>query len=178
MIDSNKPRKAHWERNLCQYAHRAEPLFDVFPSVEALRWVLFVRNIDARGWELHLRDLKSSGNQAEYVSHGGSFVQACKAGELDIVKAIVERTQVDMKARGFGDRTPLHWAAYNGHLRVVQYVCEQGADMDVKDLAGMTPLRWAAGNGHLHVAQYLREQGTDDHHICACPPSLDPSQRA
>ena len=100
MIDSNKPRKAHWERNLRQYAPRAEPLFDVFVSVEALRWVLFVRNIDARGWELHLRDPKSSGNQTKYVSHGGSFVPACKAGELDIVKAIVERTQVGMEDTG------------------------------------------------------------------------------
>jgi len=61
VIDSNKPSKAHWERNLRQYAHRAEPLLDMFPSKDARRWTLFVRNIDARGWELHLRDPKSSG---------------------------------------------------------------------------------------------------------------------
>ena len=53
VIDSNTPSKSHWERNLRQYAHRAEPLFYVFTSIEALRWVLLVRNIDARGWELH-----------------------------------------------------------------------------------------------------------------------------
>ena len=49
------------------YAHHEEPLIDVFTSMEALRWVLFVRNIDARGWELHLRDLKSSGNQTKVI---------------------------------------------------------------------------------------------------------------
>jgi len=66
-----------------QYEHREEPLFDVFTSVESLRWVLFVRNIDARGWELHLRDPENSGIQTKYLSHGGSFIQAWKAGELE-----------------------------------------------------------------------------------------------
>ena len=86
--------------------------------------MLFVRNIDARGWELHLRDPLSRDNQTKYLAHGGSFHQACRAGELDIVKAIVERTQVDMEATGEWNRTPLHWAALKGHLPVVQYLCE------------------------------------------------------
>ena len=47
----------------------------------------------------------SGGNQTEYLPHGGSFNQACKAGELDIVKAMVERTQADMEARDWSDWT-------------------------------------------------------------------------
>ena len=42
MIDSRKPSKAHWERNLCQCAHRTELLFNTFMSIEALRWTLFL----------------------------------------------------------------------------------------------------------------------------------------
>jgi len=72
--------------------HQAEPFFNSYTSTEALRWTLFLRSIDARGWELHLRYPKGSGYQTEYLSHGGSFVQACQAGELDIEKVIVERT--------------------------------------------------------------------------------------
>ena len=53
VIDSKKLSKSHWGRSLRQYAHRAEPLFNTFTSIDALRWTLFVRNIDARGWELH-----------------------------------------------------------------------------------------------------------------------------
>ena len=86
VIGSNKPSKSHSGRTLRLYAHRAEPLFRVFTPIEALRWVLFVRNIDARGWELQLRDPESSGNQTKYVSYGGSFLKACKARELDIVR--------------------------------------------------------------------------------------------
>ena len=73
MIDSNKPSKAHWERNLRQYAHHAGPLFITLRSIEALRWVLFLRTIDVRGWELHLRDPESSGNQTECLSQLVAF---------------------------------------------------------------------------------------------------------
>ena len=52
VLGSNKLSKAHWKRKLRQYALHAEPLFNTFTSTEALRWVLFVRNIYAIyvGW--------------------------------------------------------------------------------------------------------------------------------
>jgi len=52
VLQSNKLSKSHWGRNLRQYALHAEPLFNMFTSTEALRWVLFVRNIYAIyvGW--------------------------------------------------------------------------------------------------------------------------------
>jgi len=61
-----------------------------FTSIEALRWTLVVRNI--------LRDPRSSGNQSKYVPPGGSFMQACQVGELDIVNAMLEGTQVELEA--------------------------------------------------------------------------------
>jgi len=71
-----------------------------------------------RGGELHLIYPKRSGKQTKYLSH---VIQACQAGELDIVTAMVERTQVDLDARGAYDWTALHLAAINGDLAVVQY---------------------------------------------------------
>jgi len=140
VIDENKISKSRWERNMRQYAHHAEPLFNKFTSVEARLWVQFVRNIDARGWELHLRDPKSSGNQTKYLSHGGSFIQACEAGEMDIVNAMVDRTQVDLEARSDHRRTPPHLAALYGHLPLMQYMCGQGADKEARDNGGSTAL--------------------------------------
>ena len=95
----------------------------MFTSIESLRWTLFFRNIDARAWELHLRDPRSGGKQTKYVSHGGSFLQACQAGELEIMRAMVERKQVDVEARDecSGD-APLDWVAGKGHIPVVQYL--------------------------------------------------------
>ena len=67
-----------------------------------------MRNVDAQGWELHLRDPYSSGNKAEYLSHDSEFLQGYQVEELDSAKAMVKRTQVDLRARGEYDRTPLH----------------------------------------------------------------------
>ena len=73
VIQSNKLSNAHWERNISQYTHHVESLLNQFTSIEALFWTLLVRNIDARGWELHLRGPESSGNQTEYFSHGDNL---------------------------------------------------------------------------------------------------------
>ena len=170
MLDSNKLSKSHWERNLCQYVHHMEPLLNNFRSIDglrwavrwALRWALFVRSIDARGWELHLIDPRSSGTQTKYLSHNDSFIHVSEHGELNVVNAMVERMQVDLEVRVEEDeegKTPLLRAAENGHLPVVQCLWEQGAAKEARGRYSRTPLHWEAHNGHFTVVQCLCEQG-------------------
>ena len=52
------------------------------------------------------------------------------------------------------NRVPLLMAAYNGHLPVVQYLCEQGVDKEVRDGNNRTPLDIATGKGQTHVIRY------------------------
>ena len=166
-IHKNKQCKAHWENNLRKYAHRAKPLFDFFTSVASLGFV-FERKIDVpRDWELRLifKDYFGKG-QHKSLTHNESFVKVCQYGDLRIVRGMVERTQMNLEARGEFDSydefdTPLLRAARYGHLPVVQYLCEQGADKEAKDRCGHTPLHLAAAKGHLPVVQYLCEQGAD-----------------
>jgi ankyrin repeat protein len=54
--------------------------------------------------------------------------------------------------RSFGGRTPLHWAARNGHAQAVAYLvkdCE--VDLEAETLDGTTAFCWAAWQGHLDV---------------------------
>jgi len=108
-----------------------------------------------------LIDPKSSGNQPEYLSHGGRFIKAYEAGELEIVKAMVERAQGELEATDESGWTPLYFATDSSHLPAVQYLYEQGADIGVCDMGGDTPLHYVSVKGHLPAVQYLCDQGAD-----------------
>ncbi|KAL5362033.1 hypothetical protein BJX96DRAFT_185764 [Aspergillus floccosus] len=69
------------------------------------------------------------------------------------------RADLDLKD-DFG-RTPVSWAAANGHKGVVEYLVEKGAGLETKTKHGRTPLLWASDKGHEAVVKYLVEKGAD-----------------
>jgi len=57
--------------------------------------------------------------------------------------------------------TPLHLAAQEGHLSVVEYLFNQNTDINSKDKNDYTPLHLAAQEGHLSVVEYLINKKAD-----------------
>ena len=57
------------------------------------------------------------------------------------------------------DKTPLHWASNQGHLKIVELLVEAGADINAKDLTDWTPLHLAVKENHLKVVEYLVKKG-------------------
>ena len=55
--------------------------------------------------------------------------------------------------------TPLHYAAYEGLLDVVECLVRMGANLNAQDKKGYTPLHLATLKGHLPVVQYLVDTG-------------------
>jgi len=55
--------------------------------------------------------------------------------------------------------TPLHYAASNGHLSVVEYLVNKKAKTNEKDQYGRTPLRLANDTRKDDVAKFLKEHG-------------------
>jgi len=51
--------------------------------------------------------------------------------------------------------TPLMWAASMGHLAMVKYLVQNGADMSLVDEHGETALDLAKESGHDEVVEYL-----------------------
>jgi len=75
-----------------------------------------------------------------------------------VVKLLLKTGKVDVDSKNNNGRTPLSWAAENGHEAVVKLLLETGkVDVDSKnDYYGRTPLSWAAENGHEAMVKLLQ----------------------
>jgi len=96
------------------------------------------------------------------VAHGMGIFQACKEGDLELVKAFIQRdaTVVNTSKADTGI-TPLYIAAENGHTEIVQLLLQHHANKDLHLISGFTPLLIAARNGHTDVVQTLLDNGAD-----------------
>lgn len=90
---------------------------------------------------------------------------AAEKGNLEVVKCLCQRYQ-----KLFGDmkdyircltvrkKDALYYGARYGHLDVVKYLVENGADVNNQAIDGDSALHESASSGHLDVVQYLVRQ--------------------
>lgn len=72
-------------------------------------------------------------------------------------------TQLELDATDREKRSPLSWAAENGHVEIVRLLLSTGrVNPDLPDWHNRTPLSWAAEQGHHLVAELLLENGHID----------------
>ena len=88
----------------------------------------------------------------------------CRKGSLEIVKFCVLEKGLDVNSVDLLGRTGLILAARRGHLRIVQFLIERGADIDKQSVNQLgfsvtSALTSAAREGHLEVVQCLVKNG-------------------
>ncbi|KAN0069115.1 hypothetical protein V8E54_012744, partial [Elaphomyces granulatus] len=76
------------------------------------------------------------------------------------MSALPEKLQ-DVNRRDKDGRTPLSYAASNGHEAVVKLLLDNNADIESKDHDSRTPLLYAAWNGHEAVVKLLLDNNAN-----------------
>src|SRR5262249_44089402 len=89
-----------------------------------------------------------------------AFVFACMHGHIDAANLLLEKgAQVNAIPGGFDySGTGLHYAAYNGHRAMVDFLIGRGADVTIKDeKVGGTPAGWADASRHPEIRDFLKQ---------------------
>ncbi|NXM19594.1 ANKR6 protein, partial [Ploceus nigricollis] len=84
------------------------------------------------------------------------LVAAYKGQVENVVQLINRGAKVAVTKHG---RTPLHLAAYKGHLQVVQVLLKAGCDLDIQDDGDQTALHRAAVVGNTDIIATLIQEG-------------------
>uniref|UniRef100_A0A8D0GFQ7 Ankyrin repeat domain 49 n=1 Tax=Sphenodon punctatus TaxID=8508 RepID=A0A8D0GFQ7_SPHPU len=86
---------------------------------------------------------------------------AAEKNRLGTVQRILSQNLAPVNVRDEDHYTPLHRAAYSGHLHVVRELIAQGADIHALTVDGWTPLHSACKWSNTKVASFLLQHGAD-----------------
>jgi len=85
---------------------------------------------------------------------------AARRGDLAAIEKLRAAGSVDLDAATKYGATALSYACDKGHVEVVRFLIENGADLDHKDdFYGFTPIDWALFNEHVAVVKLLLQKG-------------------
>lgn len=114
-----------------------------------------------------LTELKKEGidvDQKERDEGKTPLIVACRMGKdgLPLITALIKHGANSIIKDRFG-LSPLHYAAYGGHLEVCQYLLDHGSTLEheAKDGNGWTALLYAIDGGHTQLALHLIEKGAN-----------------
>jgi ankyrin len=87
---------------------------------------------------------------------------ATAIGDIEGVKAFLINNPDLINAPQQWDKgyTPLHWAAYCGHTKLVKILIDKGAKVNSAE-CGVTPLYWAVRLNHVPTVKLLFDEGAD-----------------
>jgi len=103
--------------------------------------------------------------------HAGSFAQALSEKEYELIEAAEKglpgtvlsllNDSINPNIRDWNGMSPLHYAAQNGHLRIVKTLVLNEAKVDITDHDDRTPLHLSVHFDRLEIAEYLVQHYAD-----------------
>ena len=99
------------------------------------------------------------------IDYLGPFLTAAEYGQLSVLKQLFHDRKFHVDATGHPDqRSALHLAASNDHIKIVEFLHEHGADINLPDCQGRTPLHASVEkSGRYLCLQYLLKENVNVH---------------
>ena len=88
------------------------------------------------------------------------LIDAARFDYFDDLKDALKKG-ADVNTKDEDNRTLLHWAAFQGYIKIVKLLIENKADINARDNKGYTPLLDAAFKGNIDIANLLISKGAD-----------------
>eukprot|EP01035_Chromulina_nebulosa_P017308 gene17308-22849_t len=92
----------------------------------------------------------------------GTIFSSAYHGELESLKVIIKHSNnsiIDL--HDDCDMCSLHWAALEGHVEIVEYLLDYGANVNELNQGLNSALMLAASRGHDHIVMLLKNRGAD-----------------
>ena len=86
---------------------------------------------------------------------------AVDRGDVAAALTLLSRQPALIEAREAGLHAPIHLAAGNGDVRMVNFLLDHRAELDARDICGWTPLHTAVFWNRPEVAELLVARGAD-----------------
>ncbi len=119
--------------------------------------IVAIRDKSKKVTDLLLANPSTNVNLAN-KSGENALMMAAFDGDLPTVKMLVLEKKASVNKRGWA---PIHYAATNGHLQIVQFLMAHGAKVNAYSPSETTPLMMAIGSGNDDLIKYLLDNGAD-----------------
>jgi ankyrin repeat protein len=93
------------------------------------------------------------------------FLKAAKEGDMVTIEELFAHSSADRDFVDLGDslnRTPLYWAAANGHVETVKYLLDKGCNPAKADDNQRNAMYWARINKHWDVYKVLKDRNNSE----------------